>query len=538
MTQIYPSAERVLVWLGDDENGSAGTAFDVLRQWYEASEPGQERLRVRLMKRIDSRELEALGTLFAHSWWRRAWTLQEVNVDYHTPPDIVCGRHKLSWKVFCHAFLTIFTSFSTNEATTTFSDNSRYILPMLNTSWSPKSDHSLSFLVPVVASREATLEQDKLFSLLGMIGPQSLRYPVPDYRWTVEEACTIYTRAIIEVEQNLDILLSVSPSLPEGILPSWAIKLDRMRGDYNRLEKNDVTREYRYGACPSQPPMLAAAEGQFDTRLRLSGLTVDRVASIRQAGDFLSTAFLKQRPHTWLGMLETLRRCGENLGFQGTYTPSKQPVVEVMFRTLCAEDFFLMKPDHRWYFTAIQRLHSVYTRHVSRGSPDSAVSFGRSRDVLDADQLVKYVCEHFPMSDAQASAGTTMRQARNTSKVTHSDRSLPVSFIDRAMCDAYLEAVHDTLNNRSLLITKRGRIGLAPIGAKAGDEVCLLPGASVPILLRATKSRDGSSAHQLVGEAYVHGIMYGEGMEAYEAKRAKSGVERASQKFLTQFCIV
>ena len=49
---------------------------------------------------------------------------------------------------------------------------------------------------------------------------------------------------------------------------------------------------------------------------------------------------------------------------------------------------------------------------------------------------------------------------------------------------------------------------LLPAGARAGDRVWLVRGGGVPLVLRP---RGGGDGWEFVGEAYVHGIMYGEG---------------------------
>ena len=56
--------------------------------------------------------------------------------------------------------------------------------------------------------------------------------------------------------------------------------------------------------------------------------------------------------------------------------------------------------------------------------------------------------------------------------------------------------------------------GLGPEESETGDIVCVLYGCSVPVVLRvAEKQRvDGKVLHEVVGEAYVHGIMDGEFM--------------------------
>jgi hypothetical protein len=52
-----------------------------------------------------------------------------------------------------------------------------------------------------------------------------------------------------------------------------------------------------------------------------------------------------------------------------------------------------------------------------------------------------------------------------------------------------------------------GLIGLVPEGAVAGDRVALLEGGKVPVVIRQCES---SSDWRIIGEAYIHGVMYGE----------------------------
>lgn len=59
---------------------------------------------------------------------------------------------------------------------------------------------------------------------------------------------------------------------------------------------------------------------------------------------------------------------------------------------------------------------------------------------------------------------------------------------------------------RRLFISSRGYYGLGDESLQAGDVVCLLFGGDSPFLSRETDE----GRYELVGEAYVHGIMHGE----------------------------
>jgi len=65
--------------------------------------------------------------------------------------------------------------------------------------------------------------------------------------------------------------------------------------------------------------------------------------------------------------------------------------------------------------------------------------------------------------------------------------------------------------NRRFFVTDNNYIGLAPIKSQVGDEVCVLYGCSVPLVLRNSDNKV-----TLVGEAYAHGLIDGEAVSLKE----------------------
>lgn len=74
-------------------------------------------------------------------------------------------------------------------------------------------------------------------------------------------------------------------------------------------------------------------------------------------------------------------------------------------------------------------------------------------------------------------------------------------------------------NNRCFFRTVQGYVGLGPRTILAGDRVMLLHGAHVPYAFRHLP-KDPETVFDFVGEAYLHGFMYGEGL-AGDVKWAK-----------------
>ncbi|KAI0187307.1 heterokaryon incompatibility protein-domain-containing protein [Xylaria flabelliformis] len=66
-------------------------------------------------------------------------------------------------------------------------------------------------------------------------------------------------------------------------------------------------------------------------------------------------------------------------------------------------------------------------------------------------------------------------------------------------------ALRNACQGRKLLLTDDGYIGLGPEFTEEEDLVCLLSGLVMPIILRPK-----DKGYQVVGEAYIHGIMFGE----------------------------
>lgn len=76
-------------------------------------------------------------------------------------------------------------------------------------------------------------------------------------------------------------------------------------------------------------------------------------------------------------------------------------------------------------------------------------------------------------------------------------------------------------DNRIFICTKAGRFGLAPWLAQPGYLCCVFPGAKVPFILRAMEETSG---YKLIGESYIHGIMRGEAIEMAKEGKFKEDI--------------
>jgi len=95
----------------------------------------------------------------------------------------------------------------------------------------------------------------------------------------------------------------------------------------------------------------------------------------------------------------------------------------------------------------------------------------------------------------------------------------------------YIKAFQQRCENRSFFITRKGYIGLGSLSLEKGDSIVVIPGAYVPFAVTALRDiasdkqlkdtgnpkeeekmvrNESIVVYRLKGEAYVHGVMYGE----------------------------
>ncbi|KAI0386530.1 hypothetical protein F5Y04DRAFT_290120 [Hypomontagnella monticulosa] len=83
-----------------------------------------------------------------------------------------------------------------------------------------------------------------------------------------------------------------------------------------------------------------------------------------------------------------------------------------------------------------------------------------------------------------------------------------------------------TCFGRRFFVTRGGYLGVGPGAMRDGDEVAVLLGLSVPVLVRPVEKSGEERRYELVGECYVHGIMDGELVKAQMEKGREAEILR------------
>lgn len=124
-----------------------------------------------------------------------------------------------------------------------------------------------------------------------------------------------------------------------------------------------------------------------------------------------------------------------------------------------------------------------------------------------------------PISDTELSSEGKHRRTRNSLEECYQlcrsgilravIKSTELEQRKFALAGRYWRLMATRCSNRRLFASNWGYLGLGPAAILVGDIIAVILGLDTPLVLRSV----GIDGYQIVGEAYVHGIMDGEAMK-------------------------
>lgn len=192
-------------------------------------------------------------------------------------------------------------------------------------------------------------------------------------------------------------------------------------------------------------------------------------------------------------------------------------------------DFWATKLIHQSFCTILSLWSAVYDQRQASlfsdiPSLEEAVRdlSAKARDEKDQYQLAQHLeipppstgIEHFPTAN-QISASFKNNVAQSADGGDYKAGTLErLTRLERRQLRNFEKHMRNVTDGRHLFSTHGGLLGLGP-KSTSGDAVCpdeiwILKGARVPFILRPVDEASGIRRYRIVGEAYVHGVMYGE----------------------------
>jgi hypothetical protein len=264
MRWIYERAASVHVWLGPAAEDS-----DEAMLYLDKNDSASlaRDLADSSRTRLNSRIRLALENLFSRSYWTRTWTLQEASALRSLQASISCGHKSV------HLGRVFDWVAAGNSSANAFSEQ---ILQVQGTGvlamyffWHMRrrSAQALMILVNAVRNLIASDPRDKVYSMLNFATDIRGSGIKPDYTKTVRQTYTELVLWSIGTYQRLDVLGDCHPSLTDDAAPSWV-------PDWN--EQFSITPFFKISDSidPESIPLYRAS-GEYIRDLKLRHLDVD-----------------------------------------------------------------------------------------------------------------------------------------------------------------------------------------------------------------------------------------------------------------------
>ncbi|KAI1453486.1 HET-domain-containing protein [Annulohypoxylon moriforme] len=488
MNRIFKNSQRVLVWLGLDEEKEAGSAFASIRTLDEmfrdqASNTKSNAQFIKDLEQQVEKHQKGLHSLTKRKWFTRGWVVQEIGTK--APATLFWGDAEIDWQRLysvCERLADYHHLRKTFDIRT--SSIKFFFQRFIEPDKSSFHANRFNFLYELHRARglNFTDDRDRIFAFLGHYSLQPAHCPnrelasiEANYEITVEQLYRDIARRALQGGQGDSALIALAAvqhthkslisNHREGMvdqprLPSWVPDWRNFQGF---ILSEPINPHRAHGVSV---PNLEISE---DTNiLRIHGLKVDSIEACSRV--LLDKEFYRVKGD-------------DNL----------DTTVEYLWHQICQKDRFelddLYLNGDKEFFAFMQTL--------SNGCVQAAGREGKTYvDINDnvwlgqaAEYLVKTLGESEAISPILRSLGKEAKV--NTVK------------------NEFGRLANGASKNRRFARTSKGYYVLGPAVMEKDDIICVLFGGKMPFCLRPL----GEERYMLVGECYVHGLMKGEAMD-------------------------
>jgi hypothetical protein len=480
MGTVYKQAEKVFIFLGPmlhviDPDGLLTLLHHVEKSRSEASTfMTAVRLRDSLENYIhpdyESSSRSALYwrdivRLFQHPWFTRAWVFQELvlsNVVMFAIDQklaslgaifdlghVVASLESQSLREFQHD-LCLTRSPGFQQLKLMADVRARRIVH-----GSIDPDLFWNILSQVAPICQSSNEQDTLYAFLGLLHDPRVEI-WPDYSNSVSETFIQAASAVIVGRKSLDLLAYVdrapSQSASRALIPSWV-------PDW-RLAQSVIVFNQRYFHAAMgrihQPAFVMDNLQPFKRCLLARGCTIDRITYVATSNFYSAKPWASRDPCSFLNLNEHLdrlmRHFGKSLGMP------QQVLERLLLVALAGGSEGSRSTLHPWEIRRLLQTCHRYGRSIAQQQNSTGLD--------KQEAAILEPCRLF------------LKELRQLSRIA---------------------------SGRRLFATKNLRLGLGPENVTVGDDVCVLHGSALPVVLHGMT--------YVKGQCFLEGVMHGEAVK-------------------------
>jgi hypothetical protein len=452
MAQVYETEGAVLVWLGpssDDSHLAVGLLTEIRSKKF-----ADDYILESVRSRNNFLRWKALFTLCRREYWNRIWTAQEIICDREAV--LICGQDSVAFTDLAEvAWVLQGLHYGEAESVPGFLEAGLDRLRIPSNYWAMQISHKtekepdLLTLMTTFRAHRCSDPHDKVYGMASMakdVRDSSFRV---NYDLSTGQVYLQAARWTIESTKKLNVLCCRLGQDPALDLPSWV--------------PDWTSKRYQNQLSPTAGYLATgyiSTDADFSQDSRILTVTGCSLGTIDVLGEAF-TDYVRELRLTE-PMTVTIQRWLQLALYGNSPSAIEYPpdVVEArinaFWRTLICNRAELP------YVIEEKSYRSMFD--VSRGALAVPEDLFPTSAMSDEEKLQSYVA---PL----------------------------VSSLDNRMAGRRFFSSGDEL----------GKMGMGPEHIKLGDQICLLMGCDIPIILRSEGDH-----FVLVGEAYVHGFMQGE----------------------------
>lgn len=413
---------------------------------------------------------------------------------------------------------------------------------------------TLEAAVTEARSRRTADGRDKLFGVLSLCqchGSGEAAGLTADYQKSIQDVFCECAAALLQSKNTGIFLLSLVGQIRHGCAVDYAFNSSYIK--LFKPENGFVTNLPSWVpdlSAPTRPNPLRdlstlnfAAASSLEPKFAIPGpkngiLQIDAaiVDVITATGDCRSARLCQP---VWRLLRIPLKLSGSPAAAAATYSPTGEPVVSAFWRTLAAgathadeeQEHELTDQDFvEWFATFAEESYLLSERKMRAGilqeldeddldlaeEPDDRQHRSLWDIVVhenDSKKLDRYkiraIREFLASFDSPAyGIREVIKRRHERLKAMGRMRSEVEQKLWTSEDPVFENVFEKFYSDRRMFATTKGYMGTAPWTTMEGDVVMLVAGAYVPYIFRPSVKTKG--AWELVGEAYCHGIMFGE----------------------------
>lgn len=509
MRSIYSKARTVLCWLGEARDDS-----DLGISFLRGCQHGPDV--VVSLKHTDP-TWDSVLSFIHRPYWTRIWIIQENELAQRCV--FLCGNEEIEGRQLFMAFDNIHLAQILIDPTMSghpvmevirFYTFRLGIRNIMRESKSPglsriKMIQLLNDLMIETSSFDATDSRDRLYGLLGLLNPRIHQLVQLDY--TKSAALVFAELALLTFEAQFGMIAQSGIGHPRSYraavpdMPSWVpsyqgVFIEELRG---------FERHTCHKAGGSESPLWRLITGTM--ALRVGVVRTDSVVSVFAPKNMVGPRLVSWACQTAVSRV-TKHPCGswrrafyrtvlldlDYLYFPSPKTQDESECTKCRYHIPLDATFVVMMQE---FFESHRTTPSLSGGTQGTSAQDLKI-FRNERAYWDKEN------ERSQLNDL------------HSGKELEPDyQNLPAG-LDETLLGLRLDSKFRTLSSdwdrktksRTFMIFKNGRMGLGPIGAQSGDEVVVVPGCPVPLVIR----RQGNE-YKVVGDAHIWGLMEGQVFE-------------------------